>query len=417
MNKNKLISKRNQCRLCDSKNLVMAVPLKPTPVAEKYLSEEELNNDELFCPLDLFMCKDCGHIQLLDIVEPNFLYSDYTYSSGRSKGLVDHFEKYADDICKKYLPSENNLVVDIGSNDGTLLKFFKKQKLRVLGVDPANEIAQKATKEGIETIPKFFDKQLANEIIEKYGKVKIVTANNAFAHMDNLREIMEGIKILMNENSIFVFEISYLLDVIQKVLLGTIFHEHHSYHSIIPLVKFFDKFDMEIIDVSRNNIQGGSLIGVVQFKNGIYKKNDSVTEILQLENENKICEIETFKIFSENLKNTKKNIKELIQNIQNDKKIIAGFGAARSGTTLISQMEIGKSIKYIVDDNQSKQGKYSPGDHILVRPTSYMYENFPDYMIILAWVHSKNIIKDHQKYLNMGGSFIVCFPELKIIKK
>ena len=416
MDKN-LLSKRDNCRLCESKKLELVVPLLPTPVAEKYLDEKELKNKELFCPLNLYMCLGCGHVQLLDIVEPNFLYNNYTYSSGRSKGLVNHFKDYAKQVCKKFNPNKDSLVIDIGSNDGTLLKFFKDHDLRVLGVDPANEIALKATSEGIKTIPKFFDQDLATKIVKEYGKAKIITANNAFAHMDNLKEIMEGIKILMKEDSIFVFEISYLLDVIEKVLLGTIFHEHHSYHSITPLKQFFNNFDMELIDITRNNIQGGSLVGVVQFKKGKYNINNSVNETLKLEKEKKIDEIETFKVFANNLNITKQKVKSLFDQITQKKKIIAGFGGARSGTTLITQMQIGNMIEYMVDDNELKQGKYSPGDHILVRPTNYIYEKMPDYLVILAWVHSKNIIRNHQKYLEMGGSFIICFPELEVISK
>ena len=413
----KLLSRRDNCRLCNSNNLKLAVPLLPTPVAEKYLTKKELKSKELYCPLDLYMCLDCGHVQLLDIVEPNFLYSNYTYSSGRSKGLVNHFREYAENICNKFNFKKDSLVVDIGSNDGTLLKFFREKKLKILGIDPATEIALKATKEGIETIPKFFNIKLANEILKKYGKAKIVTANNAFAHMDDLNEIVEGIKILMDKDSIFVFEISYLLDVIDNVLLGTIFHEHHSYHSIKPLKLFFDKLNMELVDITRNSIQGGSLIGVVQFKNGKYKINNSVKEILVLEEKKKLHKIETLKVFSENLDSTKEKVKSLFKKISKQNKTIAGFGAARSGTTLITQMQIGSMIQYMVDDNEEKQGKYSPGDHILVRPAKYIYEKRPDYLLILAWVHAKNIIKNHQKYLDMGGSFIVCFPELKVINK
>ena len=416
MDKN-LLSKRDNCRLCESKKLELAVPLLPTPVAEKYLEKNELKNEELFCPLDLYMCLSCGHVQLLDIVEPNFLYSNYTYSSGRSKGLVNHFKEYAEQVCKKFNPTENSLVIDIGSNDGTLLKFFKDHNLRVLGIDPANEIALKASSEGINTIPKFFGQNLAKEIVKEHGKAKIITANNAFAHMDNLKEIMQGVKILMKEDSIFVFEISYLLDVIEKVLLGTIFHEHHSYHSIKPLKKFFNNFDMELIDITRNNIQGGSLVGVVQFKKGKYKIDNSVQETLIIEQKKKIDEVETLKVFAKNLDITKQKVKSLFNEIVQQKKTIAGFGAARSGTTLITQMQIGNMIEYMVDDNETKQGKYSPGDHILVKPTNYIYENMPDYLVILAWVHSKNIISNHQKYLEMGGSFIVCFPKLEVISR
>ena len=412
-----LFTKRNNCRLCQSKDIDLVVPLNPTPVAEKYVLKKDIHNKEIVCPLDLYMCLKCGHVQLLDIVEPNFLYSDYTYSSGTSKGLVDHFESYANSIIRNFKPDKNSLVVDIGSNDGTLLKFFKKNGLNVLGVDPADEIARKATDQGINTIPKFFNLNLSKKIYEDFGHAKIITANNAFAHMDNLSEIMEGIKQLMNNQSIFVFEVSYLVDVVEKILLGTIFHEHHSYHSITPLVTFFSKFDMEIIHVERNNIQGGSLIGVVQFKNGMYKKNDTVKKILELEKNSKITDPLTLRNFSKNLKDTKVKINELLHSFNVSNKTIGGFGAARSGTTLIAQMEISKYLDFIVDDNKFKQDKYSPAGHIIVKPTEYIYEKKPDYLLILAWVHSKNIIKNHKKYLEEGGSFIVCFPELKVINK
>ena len=151
-----------------SKDIDLVVPLNPTPVAEKYVLKKDIHNKEIVCPLDLYMCLKCGHVQLLDIVEPNFLYSDYTYSSGTSKGLVDHFESYANSIIRNFKPDKNSLVVDIGSNDGTLLKFFKKYGLNVLGVDPADEIARKATDQGINTIPKFFNLNLSKKIYEDF---------------------------------------------------------------------------------------------------------------------------------------------------------------------------------------------------------------------------------------------------------
>ena len=160
----KIHSKRKTCRLCESKNLSLAVPLTPTPVAEKYLSKNQLGSKELIAPLDLYICKSCGHVQLLDIINPNFLYSDYTYSSGNSAGLVKHFKEYADNIIKKYKPIKKSLVVDIGSNDGTLLSFFQKYGLNVLGVDPAKEIAKKASSKGIKTLPKFMNLSLSKDI-------------------------------------------------------------------------------------------------------------------------------------------------------------------------------------------------------------------------------------------------------------
>ena len=410
-------TKRDNCRLCEENILEQVVPLEPTTVAEKYLSKDQLKDEELVCPLDLYMCESCGHVQLLDIIDPKFLYNDYTYSSGNSPGLVKHFSEYANNVIKKYNPEKNSLVVDVGSNDGTLLNFFKQNSLKVLGVDLAKGITIKATSQGIETLPEFMNLKVAREIKAKYGLAKIVTANNAFAHSDNLIEILESIKLIMKPDGIFVFEVSYLLDVIQKVLLGTIFHEHHSYHSLIPLIKFLKKFNLEIINVERVSIQGGSLIGTVQIIGGSQKISSSVKELVDLEVKEKLNSTETLKNFAKKIKTLKKELNEIFTKIKKEGKSIVGYGAARSGTTLITQMNLGKLIDYIVDDSPQKQGKFTPGDHILVKPTSTIYEKKPDYIFILAWIHAKNIIKNNKKFLDQGGFFIICSPEIKIIGK
>jgi len=410
-------SKRNVCRLCESSNLELVIPLMPTPVAEKYLTKDQLNQKEIICPLDLYMCKVCAHVQLLDIIDPKFLYSDYTYSSGNSSGLVQHFREYADKIIDKYKPKKNSLVIDVGSNDGTLLGFFKDYGLKVLGVDPAKEIAQKATLNGIKTLPEFMNAELSQSIKKKYGLAKIITANNAFAHMDDLIGMLESIKALMSPDGIFFFEVSYLLDVIQKVLLGTIFHEHHSYHSLKPLIKFMNRFNMEIIDVERVTIQGGSLIGTVQIIGGPHKVSTSVNKLIELETKEKLDQPETIKSFATKIKKLKNELGNILTNYKNQGKTIAGFGAARSGTTLITQMGIGKLLDFIVDDSPEKQGKFTPGDHILVKSTNAIYEKKPDYLFILAWVHAKKIIENNKRYLDEGGHFIICFPEVRIIGK
>ena len=410
-------SKRDVCRLCESKNLELVVPLVPTPVAEKYLTKEQLNQKEAICPLDLYMCSSCGHVQLLDIIDPKFLYSDYTYSSGNSSGLVQHFKEYADKIVNKYKPKKNSLVIDVGSNDGTLLYFFKNYRLKVLGVDPAKEIAEKATSKGIKTLPEFMNMELSQSIKKEHGLAKIITANNAFAHMDDLSGMLESIKALLSDDGIFVFEVSYLLDVIQKILLGTIFHEHHSYHSLKPLIKFMKRFNMEIIDVERVSIQGGSLIGTAQISGGPYKISSSVKKIVELEEREKLDKPETIKKFSKKMKKLKDELGNMLADYKNQGKTIAGFGAARSGTTLITQMGIGKLLDFIVDDSPEKQGKFTPGDHILVRPTNAIYQKKPDYLFILAWIHAKKIIENNKRYIDEGGHFIICFPEIKIIGK
>lgn len=412
-----IISHRDSCRLCERVDLELVLPLAPTPVAEKYVTEKQLHQKEIIYPLDLYMCKSCGHVQLLDVIDPIFLFSDYTYSTGSSSGLVQHFKEYADNIIGRYQPPKNSFVVDIGSNDGTLLRFFKNHGLTVLGVDPATEIAEKATAAGIKTLPKFMSMELSHHIKDKYGSAKIITANNTFAHSDDLIGMLRSIKALMATDGIFVFEISYLLDVIERVLLGTIFHEHHSYHSLKPLLKFMKCNGMELIDVERVTIQGGSLICTAQIIGGPHNVSFSVGELLELEEKHKLDHPATLKDFADRLKKLKVELISMLANYKNQGMTIGGFGAARSGTTLIAQMDLGKLLDFIVDDNPEKQGKYTPGDHIPVLPTKAIYERKPDYLFILAWIHAKRIIENNRRYLDEGGHFIICFPKVKIIGK
>jgi len=414
------IDTRTKCRLCNSDNLTKVVSLAPTPVAEKYLKSEELNDSQSdpLVPLDLYMCDDCSHVQLVTIVDPNFLFSDYTYYTGNSQGMVRHFEEYANYIISNFTNKKHGLVVDIGSNDGTLLKFFKRSGFVVLGIDPAEEMALTASSSGIETIPRFLSIDLANEIVNKYGTAQFVTVNNTFAHADNLREILVGAKKMLSPDGIFVFEVSYLVDILEKILLGTIFHEHLSYHSLIPLIKFLESEGLEIFHVRRVSIQGGSLIGYAQIKgSGRYKIDSSVERLTSYEKKIGINQPAIFNKFSARLDDVKCRVNKLLASLTCNGKSIAGFGAARSGTTLISYFDISKYIKYIVDDNPLKHFRYSPGDRIPVYPVSRINEDNPEYLFILAWVHSKNIIRNNIEFMSAGGSFIVCFPQFQIIDK
>lgn len=411
-----MIKKRKFCRLCENNDLILALSLEPTPVAEKYVLKKDLNVEDPVYPLDLYLCNSCGHIQLLDIIDPEYIFDNYTYSSGKSKGLVKHFKEYAEFIINNYKLQPGSKILDIGSNDGTLLSFFKEYNFTVLGIDPATDIAAKATKSGIKTYPNFVSKDLCQKIVNEHGEMDVVTVNNTFAHADDLSEMLNCIKLLLNKNSgIFVFEVSYLLDVIQKMLIGTIFHEHLSYHSLKSLNLFLNRNGIEIFNVKRVSIQGGSLICFCQLSKGIKIIDRSVLDLIEEENKHKLDQIITFKNFAANLNEREKTIKNELNQITNNNYKIVGYGAARSGTTIISQFKIKNYIDFIVDDNPDKHYKYSPGSHILVLPTEEIVNNDIKYVIILAWIHTKNIILNNIDYLENGGKFILCFPNIKII--
>ena len=409
------ISHRDTCRLCDSTDIELVVKLEPIPPQEMYFDNaKQARNVERF-PVDVYMCKSCGHVQQLDILNAEALWDDYTYHSADAKGMVEHFQEVAAGIVNTYNPPVNSLVIDVGSNDGSLLKPFKEKGFRVLGIDPAKEIAEKATASGIFTIPELFTEKLAQEIKDKNGLASVITAFNSYAHADQLEDLTLGIKKLLKDDGIFVFEVQYLLDVLQKMLIGTIFHEHMSHHSLTPLKLFLERIGFTIISVSRSHIQHGSLIGIAQKTDYAKKSDKSVEDLLALEKKENLCQISSMEAFNDRLKMIKKEVEILISEWKKNEFSIAGYGAARSGQTLISQLGFEGVIEYILDDNPDKVYKYPAGDGIQVLPTIELYKRNPDFVIILAWVHSERIIAEHQNFLQNGGHFVVISPDIKVI--
>lgn len=412
-----LIFRRKTCRLCDSKNVELVVELEPIPLSENYCYSAEIARQAERYPVNLFMCIDCGHVQQLDVIDSKSLWENYTYHSSEAIGMLEHFNDVANEVIKRYEPKPNSLVVDIGSNDGTLLHEFKKSGFRVLGVDPAIEIARHATENGVETIPQLMSLQLAEQILKKYGEAQIICVFNAFAHADNMEEIAKSIKKLLSHDGVCIFEAQYLMDIIDRALIATIFHEHMSHHSVKPLKLFLEKYELELIDVSRNSIQHGSILGVIQNKGASRKINKSVYDLIELERKKGLDQISTLKDFSSLIQTQKKITQRLVTYLIDNGFSIAGYGAARSGPTLIAQLGLQNCIDYIIDDHLEKFGKFTSGDGIPIFKTDQLLKRMPDYVVVLAWVHSEKIIEKNQEYLAMGGSFIVLCPNTRIVTK
>jgi SAM-dependent methyltransferase len=393
----------------------MVVQLAPVPLAEKYTAADETDVGVDFYPMDLYMCRDCGHVQLLDIIDPDLLWSDYTYHSGQTKGIVEHFEQVAEKAVDRYQPPAGSLVIDVGSNDGSLLRPFQRRGYRVLGIDPAKEIALQATASGIPTIPELLTTDLAQKIVQEHGPASLITAFNVFAHAEDMGAMAESICRMLAPDGVFLFEVQYLLDIIDKMLLGTIFHEHLSHHSLRPMKQFLERHGMQIIDVERVNIQKGSLIGTAQRTGGPRPVQPSVGEMLALEQQRRLDRIETLKEFGNRLGQLKKKMGELLSDWKRRGATVAAYGAARSGPTFIVQFGLEDAIQYILDDHPQKVHKYSPGHRIPVVPTDELCKRMPDYVVILAWIHAKKIIGNNRKYLEQGGHFVLCCPDIQVI--
>ncbi len=409
--------RRQSCRLCNSESLKSVLNLEATPPANSFIEKDKLIYEQSTYPLEIHFCENCNHVQLLDVVDPSILFENYVYVSGTSPVFIKHFENYSKDIIQFMKPSKNDLIVDIGSNDGTLLGFFKKQGYKVLGIDPAKEISEKASMQGIETLNRFFDFDLSNFIIENYSKASVVTANNVFAHCDDLIGLIQGVKNLLTQNGFFVFEVSYLVDVIEKTLFDTIYHEHLSYHSVAPLKKFFASNGMELFNVERINTHGGSIRGYARLKNNLESENiSSVEELINLEKQLSFDKKEFLINFGLKIQNIKFELNNLLNDLKSKGKKIAGFGAPAKATTLMYQFGIDSSlIDFIIDDSPLKQGLYTPGLHIPVYSSKIIKEKKPDYLLLLAWNFASPIIKKHEDFIKSGGHFIVPLPKIEVI--
>ena len=412
---NKDYYKRKDCRQCNSQDLSIAINLNPTPLANDYIYEKDLKIIKKKYPLDVYFCNSCKHLQLLDVVNPKKLFENYVYVSGTSSAFVKHFEKYAEYLNHNF--NSEGLVIDIGSNDGTILKAFKRFGYEVLGVEPAKAIAEEAIKNGIETIIDFFNPVVASEIKKKYGEVSIITANNVFAHIDNPSDFLAGVrKIISSDNGVFCFEVSYLKDVIENTFFDTIYHEHLDYHSLLSLRGFLKRNGFEIIDALKVATHGGSIRVISQKIGGKYKISESVNKLIDEEYNKGLHKLSTFVNFSNQIEKTRENLIKVLKDLKAQGKSIIGYGAPAKATTLMHHFDIGPAeIDYIVDDSKWKQNLYTPGKKIKILPVKNLYEDNPDYVLILAWNFADFIIKKNKKFHDNGGKFIVPLPNVKII--
>lgn len=410
-----VIHRRDMCRGCEGHDLEMIFSLNPSPIGDAFVTAEELNVNQPIYPIDLYMCKSCGLAQLIDVIDPDILYGEYLYVTSSSAGLSEHFQAYADSVTKRCRLKPGSLVVDIGSNDGTLLRHFHQRGMSVLGVEPAAHIADQATASGIMSIADFFTPDLAKNIVAKHGNAKLISANNVFANIDDLKSWLTAVNELLDEDGVFVFESYYLADLVQNMVFDFIYHEHLSSFSVRPIQALFKGVGLELVAVERVATKGGSLRYFVQRSSGPLNKDGSVVEMLALEENMGLYQIETFLAYNDKINALKARTKAFLAEAKTKGKSIAGFGASITATTLIYHFEIGEYLDYLVDDNLCKQGRFSPGLHLPVVSSSVLCERNPDYVIILAWRFAETIISKNKCYLEGGGQFVIPVPEFNLI--
>lgn len=408
------LTRRSRCRLCDGEHLDCVLPLCASPIADAYVPAERLSEPQPAYPLDLYLCRDCGHVQNVDVVDPQILFRDYDYVTSSSPGLLQHYREYARQVATRSGLRPGDLVVEIGSNDGSLLEFFRSAGARVLGIDPAIRIAAGATARGIPTIAEFFGSEVAAGIRRSEGSARLVLANNVFAHADDLADIVAGVRDLLADDGVFVFEVSYLPDIVDRFMFDTVYHEHVSYHSIAPLQRFLSRLGMQLVDVERIGSKGGSIRAFAQRVGGRAGTTDRVADLVRMELERGFGEPAIYAEYARQIDVRKQALLTLIDEIRSTGQPIAGFGASTTVTTLLWHFDLTARIDFLVDDNPRKNGLFAPRCHIPVLSADALYSRRPGAVVVLAWNYADAIIERHHDYRKQGGRFIVPLPQLVV---
>lgn len=405
------------CRLCGSDRLSKVMPLKPTPVGDLYLPAEKHPEKLESFSLDVFQCGPCGHVQLRAIVDPEYLYTDYIYTTSSSLGLPDHFHAYAKTVCKKLGLRAGGLVVEIGSNDGTMLRGFQQLGMKVAGVDPAKEIAAKATEEGVPTINDFFTADVAKAIVARHGRADLFIANNVLANVPSPRAIFLGAMEMLAEDGVIVFETGYLRYLAEDCVFDNIYHEHIDYYSIRPLVSFFEKLGLQLFDVDVSDSKGSSIRCYVQRQSGKRIVAPIVTELCERELRKGYGTPALYEALAKKLDETKADLHRILKDLKAAGKTVAGFGASVGVTTVLYHFELGGLVDYLLDDNTARQGLFSPGLALEVKsPAILSSPERPDVVLLLAWRYADPITRKHAGYVANGGRFLKMLPEVAFLE-
>ena len=406
MNNNQSYNKKN-CRLCHSRNLKTVYRLRKNPVGDDYT--KKIKKNKLY-DLKLNICKRCKFVQLSNVINPNKVYGDYLYVTNTSAGLSEHFYELGNTLIRKKIVSKKSKILEIGSNDGTLLKFFKDKCSYLLGVDPAVHLFKENS---IKTIKGLFKHDLSNQIKINHGKFDVIIANNVIANIDDLEDVFRGIENIISEKGFFIIETFALYGIVKNNLIDNIYHEHLSYFSIENFKKFSEKFNLNLIEAKFLSVKGGSLRFIF-----IKEKISTSKKIISLIKKEKsiLTNVEKkFQIIQKTNKNNSIKINQLIDEIKRSGKTIAGFGASVGTTTLVYDFMLTKKINYIFDNEKRRFGRYLPGTSIKVLDPKHIKKLNLDYIIIFAWRYAKLIIKRNKKMFNNKIKFVIPLPNFKII--
>jgi 2-polyprenyl-3-methyl-5-hydroxy-6-metoxy-1,4-benzoquinol methylase len=408
---------KGNCRFCNELLQVSFVDLGLSPLSNSFLKKQDLANRENLYPLHAYICEKCLLVQLEEFEKPEKIFSEYVYFSSYSRTWLKHAKNYTELMISKLKLNESSQVIEIASNDGYLLQFFKDGKIPVLGIEPALNVAKVAQEKNIPTISRFFGIETAKELADKGIFADLLLGNNVLAHVPDLNDFVEGMKIILKKQGVITMEFPHILQLIKNNQFDTIYHEHFSYFSFLTVQKIFLHHKLRIFDVEELSTHGGSLRIYAKHEEDETKSiTDNVKILNQKETEFGCDNIENYKKFQKIVDKIKENVNDFFVQVRNEKKKVVGYGAPAKGNTLLNYCEINNNLmEFTVDLSEHKQGLFLPGTHIPVYSPDKIKDTKPDYVFILPWNLKDEITTQLQYIREWGGKFVVPIPEVKIL--
>lgn len=410
------MSRYPACRFCGHELKHTFVDLGMSPLCQTHIETHQLNHMERFYPLHAYVCDRCFLVQIDQFVSPDAIFSEYAYFSSYSDTWVQHAKRYADKMIEQFHLSAQSLVMEIASNDGYLLQHFVQQRVPVLGIEPAANVAQVAIAKDVRTIVRFFGVKSAQEISAEYGQADLLLGNNVLAHVPDLNDFVAGMKIALKPRGVITMEFPHLLRLAQENQFDTIYHEHFSYFSFITVEKVFAAHGITLFDVEELSTHGGSLRIYGRHKEDAEKLPTSrVSELRAREQAAGVNRLDYYSSFSEKVKETKRKVLDFLIRAKREGKTVVGYGAPGKGNTLLNYCGIRTDfIDYTVDRNPYKQGKFTPGTHIPIHHPDKIKETQPDYLFILPWNLKDEVISQMGFIREWGGQFVIPIPEIRV---
>ncbi len=406
----------NTCRFCGHHLHHTFADLGVSPLANSYVPRERAQQAEAHYPLCAYVCDECLLVQLPVYESAEQIFSDYTYFSSYSDSWLDHCRRYAEMMIERFGFGRSNRVIEIASNDGYLLQYFKKRGIPVLGIEPAANVAEVAQNKGIETVVTFFGSHAAKDMSARNIQADLLIGNNVLAHVPGINDFVKGLKMILKPQGIITMEFPHLMKLIEENQFDTIYHEHFSYFSMFAVKKIFEAHGLDIFDVDEIPTHGGSLRIYARHLEGDDPDDQNrVHELIAKEKQAGLHQLESYSSFHQKILESKRSILSFMIQAKQEGKSLVGYGAPAKGNTLLNYCGIGADfIDYTVDRNPHKQGCFLPGSRIPIYPPERVKETTPDYLIILPWNLREEIMSQMSHVRQWGGKFVTLIPEVDV---